>query len=455
MKVNLIGGQSESISIAVEDQQAINCYAIPFKTGVAQIGRHGTVLFSAIPGSCRGSVKSASVTYAVFGTTLYSISSAGTATSLGTISGSNRVSMATDQTNIVIVTGHGNPGYVWDGSTLSTITDADFPGADVVNHVSDYFSFSYPGGWFLSELGSATSYSALDFVGLSGETDIITQVVDHGEVINFHADRIKVWINTGNSDFPFELNGAAIIERGIGAAASVAVDDNTVFFLGDDLIVYRMQGYTPQRVSDEGLEFALMKYINQGYGSNISAAWAFTFTDHGHKFYVLTIPGIATHVINIATGLQHKLKHWDYETFHAASYERCYDKHLIFGIGGNVYEMKHGVYNDAGKILEIKRRASVVSLDDELLHFKSLKLIFDTGHGLATGQGSNPLIMLRWYDDDGRAPRVERHLSIGVMGDYRKSVKTTGMGSARRRIFEIAQTDPVPFILLDAFMEVT
>lgn len=455
MKVNLIGGQSESVSIAVEDQQAINCYAIPFKSGVAQIGRHGTVLFSTIAGACRGSIKSANVAYALYGTTLYSINSAGTATSLGTIPGTGRVSMATDQTNIVIVTGYGSTGYVWDGSTLTAISDADFPGADVVNHVSDYFSFSYPGGWFLAELGSATSYSALDFVGLSGETDIITQVVDHGEVINFHADRIKVWINTGNSDFPFELNGAANIERGIGAAYSVAVDDNTVFFMGDDLIVYRMQGYTPQRVSDEGLEFALMKYINQGYGANIADAWAFTFTDHGHKFYVLTIPGVATHVINIATSLQHKLKHWDYQTFHAASYERCYDKHLIFGIGGNVYEMKHGVYDDDGDILEIKRRASVVSMDDKLLHFKSLKLIFDTGHGLATGQGSDPVIMLRWYDDDGRAPRVERHLSIGAMGDYRKSVKTTGMGSARRRIFEIAQTDPVPFILLDAFMEVT
>jgi len=453
VRIDLIGGHKEGASIAVDDQQCLNCYVTPRAGGLALIGTMGTDLFSTIANDCRGAIKSNGTVYALFGTTLYSINSGGTATSLGTIMGSNRVSMATDQTNIVIVTG--SAGYVYNGTALAAITDPDFPGAEKVNFVAGYFTFSSASRWFISEVNSATSYDALDYVGLSGETGILGQVEDHGEVINFHADKIKVWINTDNVDFPFEMNGAAIIERGLFAANSLTQDDNTIFFLGDDLIIYRLQGYTPVRISDEGLEFTFRRIIQAGGLTDLQNAWAWAYTDHGHKFYCLTIPNQGTYVINIATGLTHQLKHWDYATYHAHSYLFCYGRHLIFGIDGNIYEQRADAYDDNGEILERKRRATAFSIDDKLLKFKSLKLIFDTGHGLATGQGSDPVIMVKWYDDDGRVPRVERWLSIGEMGEYRKSVKTTGCGSSRRRIFELHQTDPVPFRLMDAFVEVT
>lgn len=455
MRLNLIGGNKEGLRVAVDNELSINCYAIPRNGGIAQIGVMGSALFATVAGAARGSIVMAEVVYAVFGASFYRIASDGTATLIGAVAGSGRVSMATDQANIVIVTGYGNPGYVYNGSTLATIADTDFPGADRVNFVGSYFTFSHAGGWFISEVNSATSYNALDFVGRSGETDILAQVDDHGEVINFHADIIKVWVNTGNSDFPFELNGAAVIERGIFAADSVVKDDNTVFFLGNDLITYRMDGYTPVVIGDEGISSALANYLQQGYGDELRASYGYSYTDHGHKFYVLTIPGVATHVINIATGLSHKLKHWDYATSNAHSYQFCYDKHLIFGLDGNVYQQSRTYFDDAGDILLITRRCTATSLDDALVNWKSVKLIFDTGHGLATGQGSDPKIMFRWYDDDGRTPRAERQLSIGVMGDYRKSVKTTGLGRSRRRIFEISQSDPVPFALLDAYAMVT
>lgn len=455
MRVNLIGGDKKGLSVAIESQENLNCYAIPRTDGLALVGTMGTTSFSTVAGLARGSIKMDGTLYAVFGTTLYSINSAGTATSLGAVSGSGRVSMATDQANIVIVTGYGNAGYVYNGTTLATISDSDFPGADTVNFTGNYFTFAHPGGWFISEVGSATNYNALDFVGRSGETDIVGQATDHGEVINFHSDRIKIWVNTGNSDFPFELNGAAQIERGLYAKNSIASDDNTVFFLGNDLMVYRLDGYTPVKISDEGLDVHLSNYVKDGYASDVSSAWGYTYTDHGHKFYVLTIPNRGTHVINIATGLSHKLRHWDYETHHSHGYQNCYGKHLICGINGNVYEMSRDYYEDhGGKVLLRLRRAAVISVDDRLIRYKSIKFIFDTGNGLATGQGSDPVVMVRWYDDDGRVPRVERHLSVGAMGQYRKSVKTTGCGSARRRVIEISQSDPVPFVLIDAYAEV-
>lgn len=448
MKINLIGGNKEGLSIAIDNEIAINCYPIARNGGLAQVRTMGSALFSTVTGLARGSIKMAGVVYAVFGTSLYSISSAGGAANLGTIAGSGRVSMATDQANIVIVTGYGQPGYVYNAS-LSTITDPDFPGADVVNFTGGYFTFAYTDGWFISEVNAVT-FNALDFVGRSGETDILSQVVDHGEVVNFHAEIIKIWVNTGNSDFAFELNGAAIIERGTYARYSVVKDDNTIFFLGNDLIVYRMDGYTPVVASDEGLNTSITNYVTAGYSDDVRNAYGYTYTDHGNKFYVLTIPNRGTHVINIATGQSHKLQYWQSETHHAHSYQFCYGKHLICGISGNVYDLSRTYKDDAGEIQLITRRMTVMSMDDALLKYKSLKLIMDTGHGLAVGQGSDPKIMVRWYDDDGRVPRAERQESLGLMGQYRKSIKLTGLGSARRRTFEISQSDPVVFGLLDA-----
>lgn len=449
MKINLIGGNKEGLSVAIDNEIAINCYPIARNGGLAQVRTMGSAVFSTITGANRGSIRMAGVVYAVFGDQFYRINSTGTATSLGTIAGTGLVSMATDQANIVIVTGYGQPGYSYNGSALAVISDPDFPGADYVNYTGTYFTFAHAGGWFISETGTIT-FNALDFVGRAGETDILAQVVDHGEVVNFHAEIIKVWVNTGNSDFAFELNGAALIERGTYAGRSVVKDDNTIFFLGNDLIVYRMDGYTPVVASDEGLNTSITNYITAGYSDDVRNAYGFTYTDHGHKFYVLTIPNRGTHVVNIATGQSHKLQYWQSETHHAQSYQFCYGKHLIFGVNGNVYEWSRNYKDDAGEIQLVTRRMTVVSLDDALLKFKSLKLIMDTGHGLAVGQGSDPQLMVRWYDDDGRAPRAERQVSLGLMGQYRKSIKLTGLGAARRRTFEISQSDPVVFGLLDA-----
>lgn len=453
MKINLIGGNKEGLSVAIDNAIAINCYPIARNGGLAQVRTMGSAVFSTISGAARGSIKMAGVVYAVFGTSLYSISSAGVATNLGTIAGSGRVSMATDQANLVIVTGYGQPGYVYNAS-LSTISDPDFPGAEVVNYTQTYFTFANPGSWFISETGTI-SFNALDFQGRVGETDILAQVVDHGEVVNFHADIIKIWVNTGNSDFAFELNGAAIIERGTYARYSVVKDDNTIFFLGNDLIVYRMDGYTPVVASDEGLNTSITNYVTAGYSEDVRNAYGYTYTDHGNKFYVLTIPNRGTHVINIATGQSHKLQYWGSQTHHSHSYQFCYGKHLVCGIDGNVYDLSRNYMDDAGDIQLVTRRMTVVSMDDALMHFKSLKLIMDTGHGLATGQGSDPLLMVRWYDDDGRTPRAERMVSIGEMGQYRKSIKLTGLGAARRRTFEISQSDPVVFGLIDAQVMIT
>lgn len=459
MRINLLGPQMKGVNVAVNCQLTRNMYAVQSQntpSGFALISSPGTTKLSDVAGSCRGLKVMAGTLYGVFGTSLYSFNSSLTsATSLGTVAGTSRVGMAHDGTNLVIVTGYGNPGYVYSG-TLTQISDADFTGADSVTETAGYFCFTRNSGqWFICAMGDPTSYSALDYVTNELSPDGVLRIItSHGEVLCFGEETTQVWDLTGASTFPFELNNSAQIERGTYARWSVAKNDNTVLFLGDDLIVYRLNGYTPERVSDDGVESELTKYQLDGYITDLKNTYAYTYNDHGHKFYVLTVPNRGTHVYDIATGQWHSRKHWDYETHHSADYAFINGRHVIGGIGSFLYEMKRGVFSDDGKYLERKRVSHVMSNDNQRIRYKEIKFDIWTGQGLASGQGSDPTMIVRWANDFGQTFGKKKYLGIGIMGAYSKIVKLTNCGSARRRVIEMTVTDPVDFTILDAFAEI-
>lgn len=463
MKLDLIGSQQQALSVVINNQRSENCYVVPSIEGrntVALVGAPGTVSRATIAGACRGAHrnKKNGVTYMVFGSSLYRIESALTATLLGVINGSNRVSMADNGTQIVIVTGTGSAGYIYNESTavLAAITDPDFPGADTVAYLDGYFIFSTADGqWFICVVNDPTDYNALDFVTNEKSPDNTLAVIeDHGEVFCFGTETIEVWFNSGNVDFPFERNGSAQIERGLYARFAVAKDDNTLFFLGDDLLVYRLQGYTPVVISDSGINVELANWLKDGYETDLRNTWAYTYTDHGHKFLVLTVPNRGTRVFDMATQKWHARKHFNYQTHHSAAYVMAYGKHLIGGIDGNLYEMTRDALDDAGTVLKRLRRTKVYAEDGRRLRFKKLKLVMDTGNGLLTGQGSAPVLVVRWSDDNGRSWSNERLIGLGIQGDYQKQVITRSMGSARSRLIEFYLTDPVKFTVADCYATV-
>ena len=453
MKLDMIGPQQQALSVVIDNEITENCYVVPGKRNpLALVGAPGSILRGTISGACRGGHLMANIPYAVFGSTLYSFDSSYNLTTLGVVAGSNRLSMADNGTQLVIVTGAGGAGYVYDNTTgvLNTITAPDFPGADTVDEVDGYFLFSDNDGWFISQLGDGTQYDALDFVtNEKAPDDTLAVREDHGEVFCFGEKTIEVWFDSGNVDFPFERNGSAQIERGLYARFAVAKDDNTLFFLGNDLLVYRMQGYTPVITSDEGTNTELSNYLKDGGQEDLRASYAYTYTDHGHKFLVLTVPNRGTHVYDVKMELWHKRSYWQSSTHHSSVYLNAYGKHFFGGINGNLYEMTRDAFDDAGAILKRRRRSKVFSEDENRLRFKKFKLVMETGEGLTTGQGSAPVLIVRWSDDNGRSWSNERRLDIGIQGDYLRQVITRNMGSARARLIEFYMTDPVSFVVAD------
>ncbi len=397
--------------------------------------------------------------YVVSGTSLYKLTSTYAATLIGTVIGTEPVSMSDNGTQLFVAAN--GPSYIYNTSTgvFQQISDPDFPGAVTVGFLDQYFVFNEPNSQriWVTELLDGTSIDPLDFASAEGSPDgVVSLIVDHREVWVLGTNSVEVWYNTGGPDFPLQRIQGAFNEIGCAAAYSVAKLDNTVFWLGADArgrgIVYRANGYNGQRISTHAVEFAI-----QGYG-DISDAIAYTYQQDGHSFYVLTFPSAnATWVFDAATQAWHERAGWTNDQFtrHRSNCQAACNSEVLVGdyANGKIYAFDLDVYADDGAVQKWLRSWRALPPGQNNLKrtaHHSLQLDAETGVGLngvdpfdvfgylltenddflvaedgdkliistATVQGVNPQAMLRWSDDGGHTWSNEHWRSMGRIGEY-------------------------------------
>jgi hypothetical protein len=383
-------------------------------------------------------------------------------TFLGNVTGTGPVSIADNGTQIFFAC---NPdSYIYNEVTnvFQQITDPDFPGAVTVGYLDGYFVFNEPNSqkvWVTSLL-DGLSVDPLDFASTEGAPDGLVAInVDHREAWMFGTDSIEVWYDAGLADFPLTRIQGAFNEIGCVAAFSVAKLDNGLFWLGTDArgqgIVYRANGYTGQRVSTHAIEYAIAQY------RDISDAVAYTYQQEGHAFYVLTFPtGNATWVYDVATQAWHERAGWDNGSFtrHRSNCQCNFIGNTIVGDfeNGNIYKMNLNVYADNGGVQKWLRSWRALPSGQNNLKrtaHHSLQLDCESGTGLATGQGDDPQVMLRWSDDGGHTWSSEHWSPMGKIGAYYQRVFWRRLGMTlklRDRVYEVSGTDPVKVAIMGA-----
>jgi hypothetical protein len=100
------------------------------------------------------------------------------------------------------------------------------------------------------------------------------------------------------------------------------------------------------------------------------------------------------------------------------------------------------------------RVAPHVSAENNMVGFDRFRLDLEAGVGLASGQGQDPQLMLRWSNDGGQTFGNEHWQGAGKQGEYRARAQWFRLGAARDRVFELSVSDPVPWRILGAFLEV-
>lgn len=355
----------------------------------------------------RGVHRMGETLYAVIGTTLYSVSSSGSPTSLGTISGETPVQMADNGAQLAIQSG--TQGYVLSGGTLHS-NIVNLGSVSGVTYIDGYFVWSVANSdqFIISALNNGLSYDPLDVATVEGNPDgIIGLINDHRQLQFYGARTIEIWYNSGAADFPFEREGNAFIERGCRDRDSIVKIDNSVHFVGDDLVVYRLNGYDPVRISTHAIEYKIA-----------SASWfrAFTYTLEGHKHYVLNTD-VGTFAYDMATGAWAERKSLGLSNYRVSCAEVCYGRTIMGdAYTGRLYVPSLDAFTEDGNVIPIEIEVPALESDRRKHTLYAYELFCETGVG--TGQDPDPQVILQYSKDGGRTWSAELARSLGKVGEY-------------------------------------
>lgn len=392
--------------------------------------------------------------YAVSGATAYSITTAGEATSVGTLNSSTgKVWIDRNATQIMFCDGVTGYTYTPSSGTFAEIADADFPGCSSLTVQDGYGIVTKPSSQevWISGINNFTTWDALDYEeAIASPDNLVCALSDRRELWLFGEETTEVFQNTGAADFPFERIQGVILSKGIGAAGSAAINDNAAFWLTNEGTVVRAVGYTPQIISTRQLEDTISKF------STISDALGWSVVYKGHAFYFLAFPTAdQTWVYDAATNMWFRHSSFPDDSRHRSN---CYAffarKHLMGDYdNGIIYEYDPLTFTDNGQPI----RSIMVSMpiaDPEakkIVRHNRLEVQYKAGVGLVSGQGSDPQAMLEYSDDDGNTWSNEIWTGFGVMGDYSARAVWDRMGTSRWRIYRQTISDPVERVVKGVF----
>lgn len=390
--------------------------------------------------------------------TLYELASDGTSTTLsvGLNANGDPVTWAANGVN-------GDQVLLTTGQCAYCLTISTGAVAKVIDWVSHFArQCGFLDGYFLaidpvnselqvSALSDGTSWPALGVTQRSAGADTWqAMIVSHKLIWLLGSLTSEVWYDAGlDPDQPFAPDPSGFLQWGIVAPFSLIEMDNAPIWLArrsdGAAVLVRANGYDIQRISTHGFEYQIQRY------SRLDDAYAWTYQQDGHTFYVLTFPTAnVTWVYDAATQLFHKRAEWNapsrqYDAYRANSHCYAFGQHLVGDSqSGTIFTMDPTVATgmDGNGIRRLRRTPHIAGLGNRLF-VPRLELNLDVGDGLTDGQGDDPQIMLRCSKDGGRTYGTEIWASAGAIGNYSARTFWNRLGVGRDWVFEVTLSDPV------------
>lgn len=455
-----------SRSLPISAQRVVNCYAEKepedAETPVAVFMSPGlTQAFQCGVGPVRGFNLMNGVLYVVSGQRLFSVASIG-ATPVdigGAIGGSGFVPMTNNGTQVNIVNGVNS--YIYSLATgFQVVTDSNFHPAVSTTFFDNYFVYPWTGTnkFFISNSLDGTTFNGINFASAEVAPDLVLSIVNQQEnLLIFGGSTIEAWYDAGALDFPFLRVNSGTIERGCAAALTPVKEDNSVFFLGDDLVFYRLNGTALVRISTHAIEQAFQSY------TTVTDAYCYSYTFEGHKFVHLIFPTAnANWVFDIATGLWHERESWDQNNANLGRWRgNCAIEAFGEVLIGDAYSGKVGfldatTFTEFGNTMQMVMTAPPLHDDRKRLFVSILELEVESGTGLNAGQGSDPKIMMDYSKDGGRTfVNLQRPTTMGKIGAFLTRCRWLRLGQARQWVFRVIISDPIKRVVLGAHAQLS
>lgn len=313
--------------------------------------------------------------------------------------------------------------------------------ANSITILANRWIMSFPSGkMYYSELNDLTSGSGLNFFTAEKRPDgMVRCIAAGGDLLALGNETGEIFQPSGDANDPFTALSGTFVQKGCGARDSVLIFDNAAHWIGNDGVVYRLSGYTAQRVSTHFVERKIASV-------DVTTIRAFTDIQKGHLFYVLTCASW-TLAFDAATQFWAERNSYQRSDWNAWPYVQAFNLRLVCSKDTGLWSALSDDYLDENG-LPIRVQLTLPDIPGRMI-FNRLEIDLATGEGLgvtSTTLGYDPQIMLDWSDDGGATFAQERTHDIGVQGNFGKVIKFYRMGMARTirgRRFRITMTDPV------------
>ena len=101
-------------------------------------------------------------------------------------------------------------------------------------------------------------------------------------------------------------------------------------------------------------------------------------------------------------------------------------------------------YDDDGAAIRRARRAPHIWANHRRVTLDRFQVYVQVGAGATAGQGSQPLVMMRYSVDGGSTWSNELFGDLGERGQYGIDVECRALGQGEDWVFELASSEPIP-----------
>lgn len=421
------------------------------KSPIVLFQRPGEKPFTTVgTGPIRGVHTMDGIPFIVSGPDVFKFDSAGVATNLGTIGGTDFVDMADNGFEVAIVSE--NKGFIATTLTVTQITDPDFRIPSSVTFQDSFFLFSEKDTavMFRSDSLDGFSYNGLNFATAEYDSDDLRRVFsDRDELWAIGLNSLEFWYNDGSTALSFTPTQGKVYETGCLARDTVRKADNAIFWLGSDdrggRVIWRGGGGVPIRASTHAIE----KKIDEA--TNPEDAYAITFTIEGHAFYVFTIPDFMTFVLDISTGLWAEWQNFNENDWNPIGFTNAFNRRFVGNRRGNeIFELDLDTFTDDGAKFAKEGISQPLSTQDQSLgRHNFFRLDVESG----VGDNTDKFIELSWADEDGTKFNNPKSRSLGKTGETRKRIFWRRLGISRSRVYKWRCTEDVKLVIKSAYLD--
>lgn len=480
-----VGGTYRSYSQFGACDRAMNVYpeVIESGTGPSRLvfhNRPGHTLFCTLPTSpCRAMFGDDNKFYAVGGDHLYRINFDGS----GDFDSIDDLGLIGSSVNPAWIESNSNQIAVYDGAFSGSIWVYDLAAETMTEALTNARGLTYIDGYFvalrdvnfargnqvnISGLFDGLTWDELDFQSRSTRPDKIMAIIaDHEMLWLFGKKTTEVWVNEPNGvAFPFQRYPEGLMEQGIWSQWSLAkLDESMIWLGGDDRgvgTVWRSNGFTPQRVSNSAIEDMIRKFPGGLAGTDTSDGVAYTYTENGHSFYVITFTHAnKTLALDLTTGQWAERGEWDGSSldpdtsisqYKAALHTMTGNRHFVSGgFDGNVYVASIDTYTDDGNAILYQRTSPHINVENKMLRHKR----FEVYQEQPDNAGEPPVATLEISNNGGRTyPAV---LTVALGQDPSDEVLAISrwqrLGACRDRAYRYSRTDANRQAWIEALIE--